>query len=143
MTYPTFMWDRHKVETQYPESSIRVQFGNSYQFAAPPDSPDQRIFKLDFTGFKYYMTQSMVMVSGSPVYTQTVDLTTNQYINNVGALEAFYQAQRLYNKFTYNHPSAGSVVVRFSKPLLVPKGTPGGNGVVEDFQILLVEQPGG
>jgi hypothetical protein len=127
----TFLWNRHKVETLYPDSTVRAQFGNSYQFAAPPDSPDQRIFKLYFTGFKYFVQSDGV----------SVDLTTSEYINNVGALEVFYQSKRLYGTFIYPHPAIGNVTVRFSKPLQIPKGVASGNGLVEDFIVELIELP--
>lgn len=126
----TFNYALHKVETQYPESSIRVQFGKSWQFAAKPDAPDQRVFKLTFSGFKYYIDEN-----------GQVEAETNEFVNNLYSLELFYQSVRLYEKFVYPHPVYGNVVVRFNKPLLVPKGVHGGNGVVEDFTIEFVEQP--
>lgn len=126
----TFNWAKHKFETHYPESSVRVQFGKSWQFAAKPDAPDQRTFKLSFTGFKYYIDAA-----------GNAEATTSEFINNMLALELFYQSVRLYESFVYPHPVHGNIVVKFSKPLLVPKGLAGGNGVLEDFTIELIEQP--
>lgn len=127
----TFVWSHHKFETSYPDSSVRVQFGKSYTFAAPPDAPDQRTFKLHFKGFKYYVDPD----------THLVEATTNADLNNMLALEQFYQTHRLFEKFIYPHPVHGNIVVRFAKPLAVPKGNEGGNGVLEDFSLELVEQP--
>lgn len=129
----TFNFPYHRVSTDYPESSTRIQFGKGWEFASAPDAPDQRIFKLSFRGFKYYVNPS----------TGEIDTTTNANVNNLAALEAFYQAHRQHGKFIYPHPVYGNVVVRFRTPLRIPEGRPGGNGVVEDFTIELIEQPGG
>jgi len=126
----TFQWMKHLFETQYPDSSTRIQFGKGYTFAAPPTAPDQRVFRLYFKGFKYYVNTD-----------GTLDITTNQYDDNLGALETFYQTHRLSQNFLYIHPAWGSVTVKFFKPLQVPKGIASGNGMVEDFTIDLMEQP--
>lgn len=127
----TFDFPYHLVpETDYPDSSVRVSFGRSWIFTAPPDAPDQRTFTLSFTGFKYYVDEN-----------GNIDHTTNANINNMAALEDFYQQVRLYDIFIYPHPVYGNVNVRFKDPLKVPKGVKGGDGVLEDFQISLIEVP--
>lgn len=122
----TFLWSMHRVETHYPTTGFSVQFGNAYRFTAAPDAPDQRTFSLKFTGFKYF----------SPT-----DDTTNANINNMLALEKFYQRHRLHKSFIYPHPVHGNIVCRFAEPLKIPDGIPGGNGVVNGFEVTLVEVP--
>jgi len=120
-----------RVETEYPESSVAVQFGKSWTFTAPPDAPDQRGFTLHFTGMKYY-------VDGSG----NLDTTTNAAVNNLRVLQLFYESHRLYEKFQFHHPVEGTLICTFAKPLIIPKGLPGGNGMVEDFTMKLLEHPG-
>ncbi|MDR3436438.1 hypothetical protein [Telmatospirillum sp.] len=124
LTFPTFY---HKFETIYPSSSTQVNFGNSYTFTAPPTGPDQRTFRLYFTGMKYYL-------SDDGKISTTINAETN-----VSILEAFYQSVRQYKTFNYTHPINGTVVVTFSKPLSIPKGVAGGLGMVEDFQVDFLE----
>lgn len=125
----TFNFPNHKVVTKYPDSSGRIQFGKNWIFTSAPDAPDQRIFTLSFKGFKYYGSD------GSP------DLVTDASFNNMGALEAFYQSQRLNKSFLYPHPVYGTLTVRFNKPLEIPNGIENGDGMVEPFEIELIELP--
>lgn len=127
LTFPTTCF---LVETKYPDSSVRVQFGKSWTFTAPPDAPDQRGFSLTLKGMKYY-----VNLDGS------INATTGSDINNLAALETFYQTVRLFDDFHFPHPIYGTLVCRFNKPLQIPKGIPGGLGVVEDMTIELIEVP--
>jgi len=117
------------VTVEYPESSLRVQFGNSWTFVAPPTAPDQRIFTLKYPTMYYYVD------SGG-----AIDYTKNPKMN-FGVLEQFYQTHRLYKKFDYVHPVYGLIVVRFHQPLIVPEGMPGGTGALQSFEVKLVEQP--
>jgi hypothetical protein len=126
----TFPFSYHKVGTKEPNNSFQLQFGNSYVFTATPDSPDQRVFTLNFTGMQYYVADD-----GS------IDATTNANINNMAALYAFYKAHRLHATFIFPHYVFGNVNCKFSKPLEIPAGLPGGAGVLPDFQLEMTEQP--
>lgn len=125
----TFDFPLHVVEDQYPESSATVRFGGGYQFASKPRGPDQITFKLSFDAMWFYESSPGV-----------VDATVNPKIN-MQVLIDFYEAHRLYQPFIYPHPTRGNVVVRFAKPLAVPKGVKKGNGVLEAFQVELIQQP--
>ena len=125
-----FPMTHYKFETKYPDSSTHIQLGRSWNFTAAPNAPDQRVFTLSFVGMKYYQNSD-----GS------LDSTTNATINNLAVLEAFYQLVKTWDKFQLEHPLYGTVVVQFQKPLMIPKGVPGGLGTVEDFAIDLLEQP--
>jgi len=126
----TFNFPFHTVETTYPESSVRVQFGRSYVFAAAPDAPDQRKFKLVLPGLKFFFN----------VTTGLIDATINPQ-RNLRTLENFYTAHRLFTKFIYPHPAYGNVVVRFNAPFRIPAGIKGGDSMVGDIEIELIEVP--
>ncbi|WP_419902134.1 hypothetical protein [Kiloniella sp.] len=117
-------------EIEYPESGVRIQFGNNYTSTAEPDTPDARKFTLSYRGFQYYVDNAGV-----------VDLTTNANINNMATLEAFYTTHRLWKSFIFPHPVYGNIECKFSKPLKVPKGIPGKLGELEGFTVELIEQP--
>src|SRR5262245_11203428 len=124
----TFNFPYHKVRTIYPDNSARVQFGGAYEFVAKPNAPDQRIFILTFAAMRFFFTSGTLDANVSP---------TVNYKN----FRNFYEAHRLYEKFTYPHPEFGNLTVRFHKPLNDPEGIAGGNGAVGQFEIELIEQP--
>jgi hypothetical protein len=141
-----FTWHNHRVETRNPESGFRIQFGNSWSAAIAPTAPDQRVFVLHFEGFKYYVYYdgpSAYVDDGSVIEGQsnTRDARKYQYVNNFQALRNFYADHKLHKQFDYIHPIYGNLVCRFNKPLIEPKGLPDGLGVVEPFQIELIEVP--
>lgn len=124
-----FEFPYHRVETDYPESGIQVEFGNNYVFNSKPDAPDMRTFTLSFPTMLYYLdSQGQIDKSHKPEM-------------NMAALEDFYQQHRTWKSFTYPHPVYGDVTCRFKEPLRVPKPRKGGSGAVESFSIKLVESP--
>lgn len=125
----TFNFPMHLVSTKYPANGQSISFGGAYTFTSEPDAPDNRQFTLTFAGMKYFTA------SGA------VDYATNAAINNVGALEQFYQRNGRWKSFTYPHPVYGDVVCKFLNPLDLPKGTPGGDGALPNFDVVMVEQP--
>lgn len=125
----TFDFPYHRVSTTNPESGTRVQLGQSYVFAAPPTSPDQRIFNLSFETMKYFTDE----FGG-------LDENIAPQLNML-TLTRFYQEHKLHKSFLYPHPVHGTVVVKFSKPLVEPMGRPGGTGATESFEIELIEMP--
>jgi hypothetical protein len=125
-----FDFPYHRVSTKYPANSTQVGFGGSYIWSAEPDAPPQRSFTLKIGGFKYYTAGD-----GS------LDVTTNAAINNLGTLEAFYQEHQLWKTFIYPHPTYGNLNCKFNQPLEIPDGTPGGDGVVPEFDLTMIEQP--
>lgn len=115
--------------TKYPESGTRIQLGGSYMFTAPPAAPDQRIFTLTLTGMQYFVNTN-----------GTINTTLN-ISRNMAVLEQFYNDHKTYLTFDFNHPVLGVVKCKFNRPLEIPKGIPGGNGVLEAFDVELVEMP--
>lgn len=124
----TFNFPYHRFRTEYPESGNRVQLGNSYLFTAPPSGPDMRKFILTFPAMRYYtLTDGL-----------TIDLSASP-TQNMAVLEAFYNNHKLHKSFLYPHPVYGNKEVKFYSPLKIPEGTRGGNGLIEDIQIELLE----
>lgn len=127
---PVFDFPYHTVETRYPNDGTTVQFGNSYTFTAAASGPPQRSFGLDFATLVYYLD----------MFTGQVDPTKNPKIN-LAALDTFYNLVRMSANFHYDHPAFGRLVVRFAKPLVIPKGLMGGSGASAPVAIELVEVP--
>lgn len=125
----TFNFPYHRVGDAYPQSSTPVQYGGGYEFASKPRGPDQIVFKLNFAAMWYF--------EGPPGFVDA----TREPERNMAALQAFYEEHRLYEKFIYPHARRGNVVVRFKKPLEIPEGVIGGNGMLPSFTIELTLQP--
>lgn len=123
----TFPFVYHRVQTENPESGMRVQLGGSYIFTTTPTDPDQRKFTLTFPTMKYFLDDSNVLDGN-------VNLGYNMY-----ALIKFYQRHKLHNSFNYEHPVHGVVEVKFAKPLIEPEGLPNGYGAVKEFNVELIE----
>lgn len=116
-------------QTQYPETGTRITLGNSYQWDAMPDGPDQRIFILTFEGMSYFLN-----VFGG------IDLVKAPN-RNMAVLEAFYNTVKRATSFVFYHPIYGAVNCKFNKPLIIPQGNKGGTGTLGTFDVELIEIP--
>lgn len=116
-------------ETRYPESGTRMTLGNSYQFDTPPTAPDQRQFLLTLPGMQYFLDGG-----------DQIDLT-QQVGRNMAVLEKFYNDHKRALPFEFSHPLYGTVVCKFLSPLIVPKGVPGGQGMLQEVSVSLIEIP--
>lgn len=125
----TFPCTYFTYQTKYPASGSRIQLGNSYVFSAPPTAPDQRTFTLKLNGLQYFVTTGGL-----------VDLTQSPE-RNAAVLEAFYVTHKLFQTFVFNHPVLGALDCKFNRPLEIPEGLPGGNGVLNPFDVELIEIP--
>lgn len=125
----TFNFPYHSVETEYPNSGTQIKLGNSYAYTAPPEAPDQRLFKLSFPLLKYFEVNGAIDSSVEPQI-------------NLAALELFYNLHKMSATFTYPHPVYGELACKFNKPLKIPKGIPGGGGAVPNIDVELIEVPG-
>ena len=126
----TFEFDYHIVAIKHELVDTKMQMGDGWTFVAEGDSPDIRSFELAFQGFQYYYDEN-----------GDYDATTNQYINNMKALETFFLEHRTYKHFIYPlHDGAENVIVRFNEPLSIPKGIRGGGGAVEPFTVKFIER---
>ena len=135
---PNFDFPYHKVTDEYPESSIVLRFGRGYQFASKPRGPDQLIFHLEFPVMYWYFNGT------------TIDRTVKPQLN-FAFLQDFYESVRMYDTFTYTHPSRGVQTVRFQKPLPPVKGITNAviyeptisrtRHAIDAFNIDLIQQP--
>ncbi|WCD44160.1 hypothetical protein Lumi_021 [Xylophilus phage Lumi] len=124
----TFNFPFHAVSTKHNSDGSAVKLGRGYTYTSKPTAPSQRLFTLSFQAMQYFGTD------GNP----------NKAIKpqiNMAVLDDFYLAHELWSDFIYPHPVYGNVVVKFNKPLEIPEGLPGGNGVTKSFSIELMEQP--
>lgn len=118
-----------RFSTKYPQSGTRIQLGRSYQFDTPPEAPDQRIFVLKLQGMQYIVgSQGNLNANLEPG-------------RNMLALENFYNDHKLATSFTFDHPVYGSLTCKFNRPLEIPEGLAGGDGVLPEFEVELIEQP--
>jgi hypothetical protein len=125
-----FDFPYHMVRTKYPDSSPKINFGRSWVFAASPEAPDQREFTLSMAGMTYYTnTAGEVDQNAWPG-------------NNMRRLENFYIAHRTHLPFWYYHAGHGFLVCRFKEPLDIPYVLKNSQGVVEEFELRLIEIPG-
>lgn len=123
----TFNFPYHSVETENPESGVRLKLGGSYTFTAPPSDPDQRVVTLTFPTLKFFTDPSGNL-------DPNIQPTLNMY-----SLIQFYQRHKLHKSFMYNHPVHGDMEVKFNKPLKEPSSLPGGTGAVKEFSVEFIE----
>lgn len=127
--FDNFMVHRCKVE--YINNSINVEFGGGYSFSADGPYPVLRRYILTFKGYQFYMK--------TVNRTEVLDKEKNKSINNMGALDDFYNRHLCYKTFIYNHPIYGERLVRFAEPLVIPDIIEKSHGVVEEFSVTLKE----
>lgn len=60
---------------------------------------------------------------------------------NIAVLENFYQEHKRAIPFDFNHPVYGLISCKFNQPLEIPQGIIGGNGVVGEIEVELIELP--
>lgn len=125
----TFMHMNHLVAIDYLEVDTSVTFGDGWAFTSGSQDPLRREFTLSFQGYKFYGDAE-----------GDYDVTTNQYVNNMSDLIAFYAAHRTSTHFIYHVHGIESTEVRFKEPLKIPKGIPDGGGALEPFTITFVER---
>lgn len=117
------------VQTRYPQSGTQVRLGNSYMYTAPPVAPDQRTFIVKVQGMQYFVNSN-----------GTIN-TTLQTGRNMAVLEQFYNDHKMYMSFDFDHPVYGTLKCKFSRPLEIPEGFIGGNGILPAFDLEFIEIP--
>lgn len=129
MALQTFNFPFHKVSLRYPERSATARLGGGWDHVTKPLAPISKILTLHFQTMKFFE--------------EGESLTSLQMQYSAGHLEDFYIAHEQHREFIYNHPRHGNLLVRFQKPLEIPKGHTGADGAIEPFQISLKELPYG
>lgn len=121
----------HRAKYDYQAQGFSVQFGGGYSFSTDGGYPLLRKITLTFKGFQFYTK----VVNGVTV----IDRDKNKDINNMGALDKFYQDHKTNVTFDYNSPIYGRMKVQFAEPFSVPEIIERSNGVCEQFNIVLRE----
>ena len=125
----TFPVTHFKFATRYPESGVRMQLGSSYMHTAPPSAPDQRTFILTITGMQYFLDAQDQLTTAVEPY------------RNMLVLENFYNQHKTAFSFLFSHPVYGSLTCKFARPLEIPEGVSGGNGLLQSLTLELLEIP--
>ncbi|PZP71764.1 hypothetical protein [Methylorubrum populi] len=123
MALERFNFPFHSPNDEYPGGST-IKFGRGYRFAAQPPGPDEIITHLAFPA----MFVLNVNAGDAPHRTALPTF-------NIFALQDFYERHRMFKPFLYPHASRGEVIVRFDKPLIMPKAiktSPGEVGAIQD-----------
>ena len=117
----------HSFSTKYPDNTTRMKLGKSYTYTATSTAPPQRLITL-------YFDKMIVsaLTPGAPDEAYERDI-------NFSRFEAFYRRHEMHTSFQYLHMLYGMIVVKFSKPLEMPRLTRG--GWVPAFSVELEEQP--
>lgn len=125
-----FIWENHNFGTKYIEPFVHANVGSEggQSFVPYTSNKAVRLFSLDFP--LLLLQEADHSIETGLIYRPEL---------NFNELKAFYVRHKSYKPFIYNHPVYGDVVVRFAKPLSLPKKKPGGVGVVEGFTLELQE----
>lgn len=120
-----FVWDRFNFGTTYnePYGTVNLTNGSSDGYVFTKSTKPIRVFELDFATMIY---DGEGENSAPKAY-------------NFNLLLKFYLAHGCHKSFIFEHPVYGDTVVRFSKPLVMPKKTVGGSGAIQNFSLTLVE----
>ena len=121
----------HRVKYDYQPQGFSVQFGGGYSFDTDGGYPLLRKLTLTFKGYQFYRK----VVNGVEV----MDAEKNISINNMKALDNFYNAHKTNVTFEYHSPIYGTMLVRFAEPLIIPEIIEGSDGVCEQFNVTLKE----
>lgn len=127
----TFSFPYHVPTHAYPKGDS-FKFGRGYEFSSAPALPIQRRFKLFFNAMIWYFD----------AVTGAADNSTDPELNMMALME-FYERHLTHKKFIYEHEIFGTLIVKFASdvPFEVPKSIQNSGGVVEPFELVLVEQP--
>ena len=120
-----FAWELFSIDTEYKEPFGHVNLTSSSGQGYVPDQTVRpiRIFNLSFTGML--------------IYEENYEMYPKR--TNFNALYAFYRKHGTHKRFIFHHPIYGDLVVRFGKPLSIPKKNQNGLGSLQRFEIVLIE----
>ena len=125
-----FIWDYHNFGTKYVEPFTHANVGSEGTQSFVPYTVNKavRIFSLEFP----------LLLLQEADYSRYTGLTYRPELD-FSKLKEFYIRHKSYKPFIYNHPIYGDMVVRFAKPLALPKKVMGGSGAVQGFTLELQE----
>lgn len=114
------------VENTPPEQQGNIQF-NGWTFSAKPVVPYQMGFLVTLHGLQWFLQSNGLY-----------DDTTSPTIN-ARRFEEFVQSHGVWSPFTFPHPHLGSQQVRFRNLPKIPKAIENSNGVIEAFEVELIQ----
>lgn len=120
-----FRWDLFSFDTEYNEPFGHASLGQTSSQGFTPDQSVRpiRVFNLEFSGMKIHEENPGLFPT----------------LTNFNLLYDFYLRHGTHKRFIFEHPVYGDLIVRFGKPVSVPKKIPNGLGSLQTFQILLIE----
>jgi hypothetical protein len=107
-----------------PDNGSPVDF-NGWEFTSKPNVPYRRKFTVTLTGLRWYLGNGVLDTTTNPEY-------------NAGRLLDFYRQNQMWDVFAFNHEYLGSILVRFSSPVAIPKAEPSSNGRINPFDVSLI-----
>lgn len=122
-----FCPDRLVPRTRPPASPGRGMSMNGWFFSARPNVPYQKTFVVKLHGLTWYTQPNGLF-----------DADTNPGFN-ARRLELFYEQNGTWDNFAFDHPHLGTLQCRFAEPVEVPEGAPNAGGLIEAFEITLIE----
>lgn len=123
-----FIWVNHNFATKYQEPFSRVQSGNNQGF----------VVKSEVKPVRYLTLRFPILSIKEPEDTIKSGLNFTPHLD-FNALKAFYLRHQSHSNFIYEHPVYGDMVVRFAKPLSMPKKNESSTGTVQGFTLELIE----
>lgn len=118
----------HSRKLYHKPTTQSIILGNGYSAVFKGSAPEMKEWSLKFKGYKWYLNSD-----------GTLDLQTNKKVNNFGWLLDFFMRHELYTPFIYPDPIYGDKLVRFSSILDENEVYSGSDGVLEPFELRLVE----
>jgi hypothetical protein len=117
-----FIWDKHGYSVEYLEHFRLIENGAGQGVIPKLESCPLRKFSLKFEGM--YNGEKARIADKSSCFK---------------SLEKFYLKHGMFKIFIYYHPIYGDVLVRFSKPLSMPKNKANSIGFTESFDLEFTE----
>lgn len=116
------------VPEMLPREQGSVVSMGGWTFTAKPTTPFVKSWNLTLHGLYWRLDEFDIFDASDRPET------------NAKALEEFYQRHELWAPFEWAHPHAGQTTeYRFKAPVVVPKALTNSGGLIEPFQIQLIE----
>lgn len=113
--------------TKPPGSQGKGVSMNGWYFSSKPNVPYQKTFVVKLQGLTWYLKPDGMY-----------DYTTNPLFN-AARLEEFYRQNGTWDNFDFAHPHLGILRCRFGDTVEVPEAVPNSGGLIEAFDITLVQ----
>lgn len=113
--------------TKPPTPAGRGMTMNGWTFTSKPAVPYQKTFVLRLQGLRWFLLPA----GGYDVVTMP--------LFNARRLELFYEQNGVWDNFDFPHPHLGTIRCRFAEPVEVPEAAPNSGGLIEAFEVTLIQ----